>query len=1016
MSKLKISKSKTKTKPNAPKKKLPKPQKKSNKKSLKTELNENQLKAVNHESGPILVVAGAGTGKTRVITERIKHLIQDKNVDPQEILALTFTEKASHEMVERVGDIMPLGYEEPWIYTFHAFAERVLKEKGIEIGLDPSYKTLPDSDQWLLLRKNIFEMDLKYFRPLGNPTKFISDILTFISKLQDENISNKDFETFVKQMKHESDEEKLKYDELSYIYNEYERLKLLNSGLDFGNLITWVIKLFKERPNIVSEYQKQFKHILVDEFQDTNYAQYELIKLLYPIKESQKENLKEKSDQRSLLVVGDDSQSIYKFRGAAISNILQFMEDYKKAETVTLIENYRSTQEILDPAYILIQNNNPDTLESKLGISKELVSMISAERKEKNSKGTKTNSSVKRSELKLGARPNPEIIRAETLEDEVNLVVSKIIEILAKEHQYTFKDIAILARANNHLDPFMLSLRKYGIPYQLVGNRGLYDRDEVRDILAFLKIIIDTKEGISLFRVLNIDSLEIPYQEISNLLSQARYKKVELWEQVKESKNENVQNLVKTVEEFQKNITKQTPTEMAFNLVNSINYLGMFLEEETQENELCIKNLNLLLKRIQKFEIDWHDQTKEMPTIVDLVDYFDMIIEAGENPAQAEIEDIDTVNLMTVHSAKGLEFPVVFMVNLVSGRFPTKNRGDALKIPDELIKETLPTGDEHIQEERRLFYVGMTRAKKYLYLTLSKNYGGKRDTIPCGFLNETGIELKDFTTEELAKLPFPSEVKKSFTPKIRKISELKGNKLDHISYSQIDNYLICPLRYKYSYVLNIPAPPSRSLNFGDTFHKTLNEFHTKMMIGNKPSLEDLYEIFEKNWNPLGYENEKDRKNTFEEGKVILKRYYEKNQNLDVKHLGLEKKFVLHIDGTKLKGTIDRIDKLPDGSVEIIDYKTGKEKSQKEVDDNVQMTIYTMGATDALKIKPDVLSLYFLNTGNKISTKRTQKQVGAQREIIKDVIKNINEENFEPNPGRDCMYCDFKDICPFAKKE
>ncbi|HRY56628.1 MAG TPA: PD-(D/E)XK nuclease family protein, partial [Patescibacteria group bacterium] len=194
------------------------------------------------------------------------------------------------------------------------------------------------------------------------------------------------------------------------------------------------------------------------------------------------------------------------------------------------------------------------------------------------------------------------------------------------------------------------------------------------------------------------------------------------------------------------------------------------------------------------------------------------------------------------------------------------------------------------------------------------------------------------------------------------------------------------------------------------------EFHSKIMSGNKPSLEDFYKIFEKNWNPLGYENEKDRKNSFEEGKNILKDYYEKNKGLDAKHLGLEKKFVLSIDGTKLKGTIDRIDKLPDGTVEIIDYKTGKEKSQKDVDDNVQMTIYTMGATEALKINPDVLSLYFLNTGNKISTKRTQKQVDAQREIIKDVIKNINEENFEPNPGRDCMYCDFKEICPFAKKE
>ena len=167
---------------------------------------------------------------------------------------------------------------------------------------------------------------------------------------------------------------------------------------------------------------------------------------------------------------------------------------------------------------------------------------------------------------------------------------------------------------------------------------------------------------------------------------------------------------------------------------------------------------------------------------------------------------------------------------------------------------------------------------------------------------------------------------------------------------------------------------------------------------------------------MGYENEKDRKNAFEEGKTILRNYYEKNKDLNVKHLGLEKKFVLSIDGTKLKGTIDRIDKLPDGTIEIIDYKTGKEKSQKEVDDDVQMTIYTMGATEALKIKPDVLSLYFLNTGNKISTKRTQKQVDAQREIIKDVIKNINEENFEPKPGRDCMYCDFKEICPFAKKE
>nr|CAO79491.1 putative UvrD/REP helicase [uncultured candidate division WWE3 bacterium EJ0ADIGA11YD11] len=685
---------------------------------IKTELNEEQLKAVKHKSGPVLVVAGAGTGKTRVITERIRYLIKEKNVDPQEILALTFTEKAAQEMVDRVGDIMPLGYEEPWVYTFHSFADRILKEKGIEIGIDPSYKILSPSDQWLLLRKNLFDLKLKYFRPLGNPTKFISAILTFISRLQDENVSPEELLEFVKHSNYTSDEEKQRWEELSYIYSEYERLKIESSAMDFGNLIIWVIKLLNVRPNILAEYKNQFKHILVDEFQDTNYAQYELIKLLFPTKET-------KESERSLLVVGDDSQSIYKFRGAAVSNILQFMEDYKDSKMITLLKNYRSTQEILDAAYKLIQNNNPDTLESKLGISKKLIGINSGS--------------------------NPKILQTETLEDEVELVISKILEILAKEPQYTYKDFAILARANNHLDPFVMALRKYGLPYQLVGNRGLYDRDEVRDILAFLRVIINTQDGINLYRVLNIESLEIPYKEISELLSKSRYEKTDLWEQVKKSKDEKVAFLVKTIEGFQKNITKNTPTEMVFEVVNSTNYLNQFLEEETIENELCIKNLNLFLQRVQKFEVDYHNETGEMPTVVNLVDYLDMIIEAGENPAQAEIEDIDTINLMTVHSSKGLEFPVVFMVNLVSGRFPTRNQGDTIEVPEELIKETLPTGNEHIQEERRLFYVGMTRAQKYLFMTLGKNYGGKRDTIPSGYLQETGLKIQEVKSTDKEK-------------------------------------------------------------------------------------------------------------------------------------------------------------------------------------------------------------------------------------------------------------------------
>jgi len=951
---------------------------------IKTELNEEQLKAVKHKSGPVLVVAGAGTGKTRVITERIRYLIKEKNVDPQEILALTFTEKAAQEMVDRVGDIMPLGYEEPWVYTFHSFADRILKEKGIEIGIDPSYKILSPSDQWLLLRKNLFDLKLKYFRPLGNPTKFISAILTFISRLQDENVSPEELLEFVKHSNYTSDEEKQRWEELSYIYSEYERLKIESSAMDFGNLIIWVIKLLNVRPNILAEYKNQFKHILVDEFQDTNYAQYELIKLLFPTKET-------KESERSLLVVGDDSQSIYKFRGAAVSNILQFMEDYKDSKMITLLKNYRSTQEILDAAYKLIQNNNPDTLESKLGISKKLIGISSGS--------------------------NPKILQTETLEDEVELVISKILEILAKEPQYTYKDFAILARANNQLDPFVMALRKYGLPYQLVGNRGLYDRDEVRDILAFLRVIINTQDGINLYRVLNIESLEIPYKEISELLSKSRYEKTDLWEQVKKSKDEKVAFLVKTIEGFQKNITKNTPTEMVFEVVNSTNYLNQFLEEETVENELCIKNLNLFLQRVQKFEVDYHNETGEMPTVVNLVDYLDMIIEAGENPAQAEIEDIDTINLMTVHASKGLEFPVVFMVNLVSGRFPTRNQGDTIEVPEELIKETLPTGNEHIQEERRLFYVGMTRAQKYLFMTLGKNYGGKRDTIPSGYLQETGLkiqEIKSTDKEKKAKQSSLFGVETKFRePKIIKI---EGKAPEYLSYSQIDNYLICPLRYKYSYTLKIPVPPKHTLSFGTTIHETLKEFHVRKMFGKEVTLDELLEIYEKKWIPLGYRDEKHRKAQFEYGKEVLKKYYEENNNLKFKHLGLEKNFILDIDGLKINGKIDRIDQLPDGKIEIIDYKTGNTKTQKEVDNDVQMTIYTMAATEALKIKPDILSFYYVESGTKLSTKRTKKQVEAQKKIIKEVAEEIKEGNFEPKPGKDCEWCDYKEICPFAERK
>jgi DNA helicase-2/ATP-dependent DNA helicase PcrA len=475
-------------------------------------LTPEQDKAVKHVEGPLLVVAGAGTGKTRVITERIKYLIEEQGVKPQEILALTFTEKAAGEMLTRIGDIMPLGYEEPYVYTFHSFADRILKQEGLEIGLDTSYKILSTSNQWILFRKSLFKFDISYFRPLGNPTKFISAILKFVSRLQDENISPEKFSEFISKKSGDDLNETLRWKELASIYKGYQDLKLSQSKLDFGDLIFWLLKLFKERPNILSKYQTQFKHILVDEFQDTNYAQYELIRMLYPAAEI--------NSGRSLVVVGDDSQSIYKFRGAAVSNILEFKDEYKAAEMITLIKNYRSNQSILDASYKLVQNNNPDTLEHKLGISKKLISEADEKKVE------------------------PEIILADILETEVDFIIAKIYEILGKEPEYTYKDFAILARANSHLDPFILALKKYELPYQLVGNRGLYDQDEVRNILALLKVVIDPADNLSLYRGLNVEVFDISHDKIVTVLNSAKFTKTPFWETLTRSKDEKILNFI----------------------------------------------------------------------------------------------------------------------------------------------------------------------------------------------------------------------------------------------------------------------------------------------------------------------------------------------------------------------------------------------------------------------------------------------------------------------------------------
>ncbi|KKQ10829.1 MAG: hypothetical protein US24_C0054G0007 [candidate division WS6 bacterium GW2011_GWC2_36_7] len=441
-------------------------------------LNENQQKAVQYIDGDLLIIAGAGTGKTAVITQRILYLIKKCNVKPSEILALTFTEKAAAEMQERIDKEMEYGYEEPRISTFHSFCDGILREEGYNMGLDGGYSLMTTAQSYIFLRKFYHDLPLDTLKPRGQVTKTLNDILKHFSRLQDEDVSPEDYIKFAKTLPKNTEEQKAdfqKYKELSETYKMYSELKMQESKVDFGDLIILTLKLFRERQNVLEKYRKKFKYILVDEFQDTNYTQNVLVNILtLGLDESKKKEVNEKKKGTKkirplLTVVGDDDQAIYKFRGAAISNILQFKETYPDAMEVVLTENYRSRQEILDASHALISKNNPNRLEVTEKIDKRLIAKGVFENDENivnliaagNESGEAEQVADEIAKLTgFGEYAKP--VEGSEVFDEKGQ--SSFVKGDGGKQPLRFSDIAILIRANSHAEPFVQALRGMGIP------------------------------------------------------------------------------------------------------------------------------------------------------------------------------------------------------------------------------------------------------------------------------------------------------------------------------------------------------------------------------------------------------------------------------------------------------------------------------------------------------------------------------------------------------------------------
>jgi DNA helicase-2/ATP-dependent DNA helicase PcrA len=1024
--------------------------------SLLAGLNPEQRRAVCHGEGPLLVVAGAGTGKTQVITRRIAWLIATRRARPSEILALTFTDKAADEMQTRVDQLVPYGYTDAAVSTFHAFGDRLVREFALELGLPTDSRVLSRPEVVIFLRERLFEFELDEYRPLGDPTRFLGALATLFSRCKDEDVSPAAYLAYAAALTAGAaqgraaaasdtevadgapatavapeegsaalEEEARRHTELARAYDRYQAL-LREAGLiDFGDQVSLALRLLRESPAARLELQHRYKYLLVDEFQDTNRAQSELVELLA-------------APHGNVTVVGDDDQSIYKFRGAAISNILEFKRRHPRTRQIVLRRNYRSHAPILDASYRLIRFNDPDRLEFRNGIDKRLV----AERG-----GT--------------VRPVRHLV-FNTGSEEADQVAREIAARIAAGARP--RDFAVLVRANADADPILRSLNLASVPWRFSGTSGLYARPEIRLLLAFLRAIADLSASVDVYALAASDVYGLGGPDLTAIVNSARRRNRSLWEVIEELSRQPgllrlapetraaLERLVSDLRSYTELAHERPAGEVLYRFLRDSGLLSRLASAESVAAEESLQNIARFFDIIRA-------QSDLLPDdrIIFVARHLQTLIDAGDDPSTAEIDpDAEAVAVLTVHKAKGLEFSVVFMTGLVDGRFPARTRRDPLALPAELVHETLPEGDPHVQEERRLFYVGMTRARDELILSHAADYGGRRARRVSQFILEA-LDLPATAgagAEADATAHAPLERLAAFEPKAEPVEpgrEPVEGPLS-LSFYQVDDYLTCPLKYKYVHVLRVPIAPHHAIVYGSALHQAVQEFHRRGARGYVMTEDELLAAFERAWSNEGFLTREHEEARLAAGRAALRRFREEQLKPEaVVPAYVEREFSFSLDGDRIRGRMDRVDierltgtSGADGGgapgaetvgarqhadavsptlpglhperVTITDYKSSDvrdpARARERARESLQLQIYAMAYQAETGRLPDALQLWFLESGLVGRVEVDEKRLDRARDSIRRAAVGIRARRFEATPDYlACGYCAFRDICP-----
>lgn len=702
---------------------------------LLEKMNPQQKEAITTTEGPLLIMAGAGSGKTRVLTHRIAYLMSEKQVSPWRILAITFTNKAANEMKERLVQLVGDQAESMWIATFHSMCVRILRREASAIGFERSFSIADSSEQQTLMKRIIKSLNL-------DPKKFdYRMILNHISQAKNNLETPKTYREL-----HDNFLGKV----ISDCYDRYQKELKKSQTMDFDDLIFNAVKLFEENDDILMTYQEKFQYIHVDEYQDTNHAQYRLIKLLG-------------KGLRNVCVVGDADQSIYGWRGADISNIMNFESDYPETKVIMLEQNYRSTKKILAAANNVIEKNH-GRKPKKLWTDKE-----------------------------EGVPITLYVAQSET--DEARFMISKITE--AEQKGVSLNDIAILYRTNAQSRSFEDALMRSSINYRLVGGQRFFDRREIRDILAYLKLLVNPADDISFNRAVNIPKRGVGPASMAKFTQFATQEDLPLLAAAQQIALAPITGkAARGIDDFRKLMNDLTTMSQATSLkdllqttIEMSGYEDMLKSEATLEAESRLENLSELLSAAEQFEKE-ADETDETPILVQFLTDLALVTDTNDT----EEESDEALTLMTLHAAKGLEFPIVFLVGMEEGIFPLSR---AMQSEDEL------------EEERRLAYVGITRAERELYLTRASSrllYGKHQFNRPSRFIEEIDPSLLkeesplnsfDRGSSKMGQKQSNGHYQRAFKPAyqtkqhkgVQKVGALKSHDSDDIAVFKIGDHV-----------------------------------------------------------------------------------------------------------------------------------------------------------------------------------------------------------------------------------